>query len=113
MNLAKSLGVAVASAALTAAGLVFAAVASADDTDSPAPFDTNGMVYNSEDPQEPTDPMNPNYWDSGQHAGSTGAETENDGPSYNNYDQNAGGTGEETGQNDFSIDHGSQEAGAF
>ena len=86
-----------------AIGLPVAAPVHADDPDVVVPAD----------PEAPQDPYNPDYWDSGQHAGGTGEEAQDNGPSYNNQDQPAGGTGEEANSDEFEYSHGSEDGGAF
>lgn len=94
--------------AITAAGLIgLPATAHAD-----IPADDSSEIVYPQDPQATMDPNNPDYWDSGEHAGGTGTESQDNAPSYNNQDQPAGGTGEESDSDDFSYAHGSEDAGA-
>lgn len=97
--------------AIATAGLIGLPIAATAHADIPAD-DASEIVY-PQDPQATMDPNNPDYWDSGEHAGGTGAESQDNAPSYNNQDEPAGGTGEEANSDDFNYAHGSEDAGAI
>ena len=114
MNVAKTGLVALTVAGLVTLAPAVAAPAWADAIDNVGiAVDDPQDAGDTQDPQAPDDPTNPDYWDSGEHAGGTGEEAQDNGPSYNNQDEPTGGTGEDPGVPDFSIDHGSEAAGAF